>query len=87
MPVKQRKPKVDFLTLPQTAENFNLHCTEPIFFGNRLGEYHGSTIWRRIIMVLEQKLDPNHWTEGHIDYCLDVIDEVLKQDSLPTVGL
>ena len=82
MPVMQQKPKVDFLTLPQTIENFNLRSTEPFFYGSKLGKYHRSEIWRRFIMILEQLLTPNYWTEGHIDYCLDVIEELLKQEVL-----
>ena len=54
MPTKQRDPNVNFLTLPQTVENFNLYDTGDIFLGTRLGEFHDSIIWRRAIIVLKQ---------------------------------
>ena len=84
MPAKQRDPNVNFLTLPQTAENFDLYDTGNVFFATRLGEFHDSIIWHRAITVLEQKLKPNYWTESHVDYSLEVIVALLKQDSLST---
>ena len=84
MPVRQRDPNIDFTTLPQTAANFDLYDTGNIIFGTNFGTFHNSIIWCRTVMVLKQKLNPNYWTESHIDYSLEVIATLLNQDSLLT---